>query len=117
MTLSFRRFGWRHPEWWTLGLSALAWVSLLSDEPAKGHHQHHYYHGASMLNVSMLLRELWLWVLMIVAMMLPLLVTPVRVVAARSLWRRRHRAIASFLVGYLATWLVVGAVTCSFVLL
>ena len=85
MTLSFRRFGWRHPEWWTLGLSALAWVSLLSHEPdAEGHHQLHYYHGASTLNGSMLLRELWLWVLMVAAMMLPLLVTPVRVVAARS---------------------------------
>lgn len=37
------------------------------------------------------------WLLMVVAMMFPFIIGPVRGTAIRSLWRRRHRAIASFL--------------------
>jgi predicted metal-binding membrane protein len=47
---------------------------------------------------------------MVIAMMLPLTLTNVRHVALSSLWRRRHRAIAAFLVGYLAVWIVVQTV-------
>ena len=32
-----------------------------------------------------------------------------RLTAARSLWRRRHRATLGFVIGYLARWLAVGA--------
>jgi predicted metal-binding membrane protein len=35
----------------------------------------------------------------------------VRIVAFRSLWRRRHRAIVGFLIGYMTTWVVVGMLT------
>lgn len=48
------------------------------------------------------------WLLMIVAMMLPLILGPIRTTAARSLWRRRHRAIGAFLGGYLLPWLLGG---------
>jgi predicted metal-binding membrane protein len=44
---------------------------------------------------------------MVIAMMVPLTITNVRHVAQSSLWRRRNRAIAGFLVGYLAVWVVV----------
>ena len=45
------------------------------------------------------------WVLMVLAMMLPVAAPHVRVVAMRSLWSRRHRAAVVFLVGYVAVWL------------
>ena len=53
-------------------------------------------------------REISYWMVMASAMMLPFALDSVRMTAARSLWRRRHRAIAGFLAGYLASWLVVG---------
>jgi predicted metal-binding membrane protein len=48
------------------------------------------------------------WLVMVVAMMLPVVLGSARVVAARSLWGRRHRAIGGFLIGYLGVWLAVG---------
>ena len=48
------------------------------------------------------------WALMLAAMMLPLLIAPVRHVRERSFARRRPRAIALFLAGYVAVWLVAG---------
>jgi predicted metal-binding membrane protein len=47
---------------------------------------------------------------MVAAMMLPLTVANVRHVALSSLWRRRHRAMVAFLVGYLCCWAVVQTV-------
>ena len=49
-------------------------------------------------------------VAMVIAMMLPLTLANVRHVALSSLWRRRHRAIAAFLVGYTGVWIVVQTV-------
>ena len=49
------------------------------------------------------------WLLMVIAMMLPLVIDPIRGVAARSLWPRRHRAVGGFLLG-LSVWLVAGIV-------
>jgi predicted metal-binding membrane protein len=48
------------------------------------------------------------WSLMVAAMMLPLVILPARHVAFRSLWRRRHRAIGGFLIGYIAIWAASG---------
>ena len=48
------------------------------------------------------------WSLMVVAMMVPLVAASVRMVAARSLWRRRHRAVIIFLSSYVLVWSVVG---------
>jgi len=45
---------------------------------------------------------------MIVAMMLPLAAGPVHATAARSTWRRRHRAIALFAAAYAAPWVLLG---------
>jgi predicted metal-binding membrane protein len=50
------------------------------------------------------------WLVMVLAMMLPLVIDPIRGVAARSLWPRRHRAVGGFLLGYLSVWLVAGIV-------
>ena len=50
------------------------------------------------------------WMLMVLAMMLPVIAPHARQVAVRSLWHRRHRAMAWYLCGYLAVWAVIGAV-------
>ena len=92
---AFRHLTWRHPEWWSLALSVAAWLVLLSSPE---HYLSHRTIGASLL----------LWLLMVVAMMFPLVIAQVRDTAFRSLWPRRHRAIACFLAGYLFPWVVFG---------
>ncbi len=78
-----------------LALSGLAWLAL-AVLAAQGHHSH---------DVA---GQVALWSLMAVAMMPPLTVASIRVVAARSMWPRRNRAIAAFLLGFLGLWLVAG---------
>ena len=87
---------WRYPEWWTVLLCGAAWVTLL----AAG-----WQHSGHRMPVMM---ELWHWMLMVMAMMVPFTLDRVRVAAEASLWARRNRAIAGFLAGYLAPWLGVG---------
>jgi hypothetical protein len=53
------------------------------------------------------------WSLMVIAMMLPLTVGPLRVTVARSLWRRRQRAILEYLGGFTAVWILAGAALLS----
>lgn len=50
------------------------------------------------------------WMLMVLAMMLPVVAPEARRVAMRSLWSRRHRAMAGYLAGYLAVWAGAGTV-------
>jgi predicted metal-binding membrane protein len=49
------------------------------------------------------------WVLMLAAMMVPLLIPPVRHIRDRSFVQRRPRAIALFTTGYVAIWMAAGA--------
>jgi predicted metal-binding membrane protein len=93
-----RDLSWRYPEWWSLALSAAAWMAL----GALGDSQHH---GSDAV------RWAWwtaTWLLMVVAMMVPLVSGSIHFTAVRSLWRRRHRAIAGFLAGFLGLWLLAG---------
>jgi len=53
-------------------------------------------------------QELIYWMWMAAAMMLPFAIDAVRLTAARSLWERRHRAMAGFLTGFFAPWLLLG---------
>jgi predicted metal-binding membrane protein len=55
-------------------------------------------------------RLAWGWALMLAAMMLPLLVAPLRHVRERSLARRRARAMLLFILGYFAVWMAAGMV-------
>jgi len=69
---------------------------------------HAHHHGAHRADGG------WLagwehWALMVLAMMLPIVALQARRVAVGSLWRRRHRAIAWFVLGYVAIWLAIGA--------
>jgi predicted metal-binding membrane protein len=50
------------------------------------------------------------WALMLVAMMSPTLIAPVRHVVERSFKRRRARSVTLFVFGYAAIWMLAGAV-------
>jgi predicted metal-binding membrane protein len=91
-----RDFGRRHPEWWVVVGSAAAWGAMVVlPHPAAGHHHGHApAAGQGALATA----------LMIVAMMLPLTIPSIRH-AAHAGPRRRHRAIAGFVAGYLAVWM------------
>jgi predicted metal-binding membrane protein len=95
-----RRLGWRNPEWWVVMVAAVAWLFMA------GVSHTHASHGGITAGTDHVQHTLGV-VAMVIAMMVPLTITNVRHVAQSSLWRRRNRAIAVFLVGYLAVWLVV----------
>jgi predicted metal-binding membrane protein len=110
-----RRFGWHYPEWWVVMAAVVAWIFMAGMShphashtgvtPAGTSHAHASHtgvtpgrgHGQGALGT----------VAMVIAMMLPLTLANVRHLSLSSLWGRRHRAIAAFLVGYLAVWIVV----------
>ena len=97
MSIALRSFFWLHPEWWTIGLAAVAWALMLfHSEATSGHH--------SYLRMT-IVEEIGYFMLMVAAMMLPLITDAVRFTASASLWVRRHRAILGFLVGYFVPWL------------
>lgn len=111
----WRRVAWPHPEWWSLGLSGAAWLVLLYRTAAPGAGPHagnahvgHAHAGAAAPHWPALTAGAFWWLVMVVAMMFPMVVDQIRFTAARNLWRRRHRAIAGFLLGYLSPWMVFG---------
>lgn len=87
------------PEWWCVAIGATAWGVMIPHAVAHAGHTHH---------VLRFEQELASWLLMVVAMMLPLVGDQVRFVAFKSYRFRRHRAIAGFLVGYLLVWGLAG---------
>lgn len=91
--LRLRRIGWRHPEWWVILIAVAAWALVLQ----------HATHDHTVLSVG---HSIIATAVMVAAMMLPLALANVRYVAFSSLWRRRHRAMAAFLVGYFCCWAV-----------
>jgi predicted metal-binding membrane protein len=50
------------------------------------------------------------WLAMLLAMMPPLLTQPIARIRLRSLMRRRHHAVALFVTGYGAVWIMAGSV-------
>jgi hypothetical protein len=100
----WRRFVWRRPEWWALAIAAAAW-SLMAQSALTANEAHR--HGAAG-DTGRLSAPVIAWLLMVAAMMFPLVIRQVRGTALRSMWRRRHRAIGGFLLGYLSLWLIVG---------
>lgn len=93
-----RAFFWRHPEWWTvlLAICAWCWLGVSWLDP---HSAHHPFRIPS---------EALHWAAMTAGMMFPIVLGHVSLIAQRSLWRRRHRAIAVFLAAYLTLWVLYG---------
>lgn len=96
---AMQQFFWLRPEWWCIVLCAICWQQMLAH--AVQHGAHGVHHRMTFTN------ELLMWMFMVAAMMLPLNLQSIRTAALRSLWNRRHRAIAGFLIGYLAPWLMI----------
>ena len=103
-----RRFGWHFPEWWVVMVAAVAWMFMVGMFHSHASHAHASHTGITP-GIGQAQGTLGM-VAMVIAMMVPLTLTNVRHVALSSLWQRRHRAIAAFLVGYLAVWFVVQTV-------
>jgi hypothetical protein len=112
VTPARRLLAWR-PEAWLYGLAASAALALVLMAPDGAGHVHHHHPGMTRGAGEMptgWLAEWQHWGVMVLAMMLPVVAPAARRVAMRSLWHRRHRAMASFVLGYLAVWFAAGAV-------
>jgi hypothetical protein len=97
---ALREFFWARPDWWSIVLCTIGWWAMLN---------HGWQHASCGPHHWMTFsQEVLYWMLMVAAMMLPLSLDTVRLTAARSLWNRRHRAIAGFLIGYFAPWFALG---------
>jgi len=89
-------------------VSLFAWLALLLG----GHNMHGSEHHHIVFDdiFPMLVQSAWPWFLMILAMMSPLHANAIQHLWARSLSRRRIRAIIVFAIAYLAVWMLAGAV-------
>jgi Predicted metal-binding integral membrane protein (DUF2182) len=112
-----------YPEFWVILLCAAAWLALLSMRMMHGTYGIVCAMDGGMAGTSIPMRGVSSravallemmrmpalhWLIMIPAMMAPTLLSSMRVVAGRSLWSRRHRAMAVVLLGYAAPWIVFG---------
>lgn len=104
-----RRLAAWHPEWWVLVISAGAWCFLLGPRWSVGCACGMNAPGSGWRGSLEWIRGLTDWFTMVLAMMLPLMIIPVRAAAFGSLWRRRNWAIGTFLASYLSVWIVAGA--------
>jgi predicted metal-binding membrane protein len=97
-----------------LFMSAAAWILLLL-QPAGGALASHCSPAVlgTSLSAAAFAKLAPGWALMLAAMMLPLLIAPVRHIRDRSLARRRARAIGLFLAAYAGVWMAAGAVLIS----
>ena len=87
-----------------------AWVTLavVSLPVGEGGHGAHAGHAHVHAGGPATPATAW-WVLMVVAMMLPIVRVQARWLAARSLRRMRQRVIATFAASYLLVWTLAGA--------
>lgn len=100
---ALERAAWRHPEWPAAAVAAAAWAALFLLPGAEGGAAH-AHHGEA----APWFTGLPSWLLMATAMMVPAALPAVRYVALTSLWRRRRRAVALFVVAYLGVWSAFG---------
>lgn len=100
-SIRLRRIGWRHPEWWVILVAAAAWAFMVATSLQHATHDHAVPSASYGIVAT---------AVMVAAMMLPLVLANVCHVALSSLWRRRHRAMAAFLIGFLCCWVVAQTV-------
>lgn len=118
-----RRYLHRRPETPALLVAAMAWPMAVVLHGVAGHdgdatglraaadlHHGHGARGAGASAGAPTPVELLAWVVMVVAMMVPLVWPAVRHVGFNSLRWRRQRAVAVFLAVYVAVWTAFGAV-------
>ncbi|MBV8200180.1 MAG: DUF2182 domain-containing protein [Acidobacteria bacterium] len=112
----------RHVRVPVLCSSAAAWMLLAAWPGGTALHVHHLAAApraawwppsldllpAHAFSASLLLAWALGWALMLMAMMAPLLIAPLRHVRERSFARRRARAMALFVAGYGAIWMAAG---------
>jgi predicted metal-binding membrane protein len=100
-------------------VSAVTWILLLNPGgmlmiahcPATGSVAMPFLTSAQMwLTMNPLLNLAAGWALMLVAMMSPVLIEPIRHIRLRSFTRRRARSIMLFVTGYTAIWIALGSV-------
>jgi predicted metal-binding membrane protein len=91
-----RRRTWRRPEWPWVALVVAAWAALMAGDSLSMSHAR--------------APDLPTWALMTVAMMVPATIPVVRAMSFDSMWNRRYRSPALFLLAYLAIWVTFGAV-------
>jgi predicted metal-binding membrane protein len=98
---------WR-PEWWAALVVAAAWLALLArvgaDDGMRGGHA---MGGAG---ANAMVAEVPAWVLMVVAMMVPVTLPVVRYVGLNSIRSRRVRAMTVYLAVYVGAWVAFGVV-------
>ena len=105
-----RRFVAWHPEWWVYAVAAMAWLVLLGMSALMTMPMDHHGMSGAMSTSPSSWAEHWShWLLMVLAMMLPVAARQVRGVAQRSIWSRRQRSAVFFVLGYVALWSAVGA--------
>jgi Predicted metal-binding integral membrane protein (DUF2182) len=111
--------GW-HPEWWIVTLSAAAWLLVVLSANSSFVPEICFSVSLNPVKCSLLRLSVWPirsqlgadytnWLLMTIAVMLPLVIMPARHVAFRSFSWRRDRAMAGFLLGYIFVWALAGA--------
>jgi predicted metal-binding membrane protein len=96
----------RHPEWWLVAASALAWAVLLWQTFASHAGMWGQVHTGP--GYSSRPAAAGGWLLMVVAMMGPVMVPRVRYVARCCVGQGRTRVIAQTLAGALVVWTAVG---------
>ena len=105
---------WRLEAWLIVLASAcvLAWSLLVADAVGLARSGFCSLGAAApdfVLGSESAAKLIWDWALMVVAMMAPLVVSPLQHLRDRSFARRRARATALFLSGYLTAWMAAGA--------
>lgn len=100
-------------------VSSLAWVAMLvQHQHGLGSTDHFNIPPIDECHFDFLLKTLpntkslavrgWCWLVMLLAMMSPLLVEPINYLWLRSLSRKRAITIISFLIAYIAIWMLAG---------
>ncbi|MFN7144383.1 MAG: DUF2182 domain-containing protein, partial [Myxococcota bacterium] len=89
-----------HPEGGVFVLAAVAWASMLP----------HALSAPLTCHTASFADDWGAWMRMVLAMMLPLMAGSVRWTAERSFRSRQGRAMAGYVLGYLAPWAALGGV-------